>query len=377
MIQSRQVGTQEKLAVLYLGFNSPRTHKRGVENVVDLQAASLPSGTRCYYFFIGMCAEAFRWGRMTAIGIPASPLRYLRLNCVAFRLMRKLNRRGYRVLLHSHNYLSSLFLWHRSDIFTVHDGLYYQMKAAGRSYPVLFAVIERLVYGRVDRVQCNSQFTLRNSLLGRTRHRPQVIYCSTPLERLSRAMGPTDRVTNPAAKKTVFTVRSVEQRARFDLLLEVAESFEQSGESVRIVAAGKGPLLEHYRQQIAMRGLRQIELLGYVSDEQLVEQYRKCDLVLMLCEHGEGFGIPAIEGYLFDKPVVASDRCAVPEVICWPDFLVDNEVGAVREAILRALGQPATPGTFRSYYDARFSNEVIEHLFGEMYRRHLEGREGC
>jgi glycosyltransferase involved in cell wall biosynthesis len=51
-----------------------------------------------------------------------------------------------------------------------------------------------------------------------------------------------------------------------------------------------------------------------VSDNDVIKYYKECDLVLVSSEYGEGFGLP-IEGYLFNKPVIASNRCAIRDYL--------------------------------------------------------------
>lgn len=366
MMRSGEQPMVMKQAILYMGFNGPRGHKRGVENVIAIQAASLESGIRKYFLYHGDRDEVLRWGDIVVIGIKLGWLRWIKLNCIVARLESKLRRRGYRLTIHSHSYLSTLFLARSTDIFTVHDGLFYQMKSVGKKIPSLFALIELLVYARVKLIQCNSKFTWDNSLLKHARKDVRVIYCSTPLEKLQATMDQTLPL-NKNASATVLSVRSIEKRARIDLLLEVAARYDADGHRVHFLVAGKGPLLEHYRAEIRRRGIGNLELLGYVSDERLVDLYRRCDLLLMLCEYGEGFGLPAIEGYLFGKPVVASNRCAVPEVIQSPDYLVENDPSSIRATLDRTLAETQSAGKWSDYYQKRFSNRVIEHEFAQMY----------
>ena len=81
----------------------------------------------------------------------------------------------------------------------------------------------------------------------------------------------------PASKKTdknkihVFCVRSIEERARFDLMLEVADKLKNN---FIFDIAGKGPLLEHYRDLANKRKLSNIFFHGFVNDEQLFNFYK-------------------------------------------------------------------------------------------------------
>ncbi len=353
-----------RLAVIYIGFNNPRGHKRGVENVIEIQAQALQPGSRKYYIFFDNEDSITRWADVTAVGISYSPLQFLRVNLIIGYLIRRLRKKGFRVLLHSHHYLVSLCIWWKTDIFTVHDGLWYQKQMVGSRIPWVFFLIEKWVYWRSRFLQCNSTFTLKTSLLAATRRPVTVIFCTTPLERLHEEACANPLRVVPKGARTVLSVRSIEVRARIDLIMEVASMAQERAQDLAFVIAGKGPLLAHYRREVQARGIQNVQLLGYVSESDLARLYAGSDIVLMLCEYGEGFGIPAIEGYLFGKPVIASNRCAVPEVAFSSGCLVENNA----EMILSKLSEaPSLTVALMDYYDRNFSNKVIVAQFRKMY----------
>jgi glycosyltransferase involved in cell wall biosynthesis len=356
-----------RLAIIYLGFNNPRKHKRGVENVIEIQAKSLGSSCRKYYIFFDTESSTSRWGDITAIGVRYSLLRFLRTNLIIWRLRRRLRRRGYRALVHSHHYLTATFLWWMTDVFSVHDGLWYQKRMVGSRIPWFFFLVEKWVYWRARNLQCNSGFTLKNSLLVETGREVRIVFCSTPLER-NRQLG-LDKPLRPVAQgeTMVFSVRSIEKRARIDLILDVADRANQRGLHLVFLIAGTGPLFHEYCQQVQERGLQNVRLLGYVAERDLARMYAGSDIVLMLCEYGEGFGIPAIEGYLFGKPVIASNRCAVPEVLISSRSLVENEAEEVLQRLLETAAERPDPEALTAYYENRFSNKIITAQFREMY----------
>lgn len=359
-------------AVIYFGFRNPCGHKRGVENVIAVQADAMRGG-RKYYIFFDDHSSVARWGNIVAIGIKYTFFRFIVLNLIAVRLRSKLIRLGYEVILHSHNYLMSLFLWSRTNAFTVHDGLWYLKRATGSKIPWFFYLVERIVYGRVDHVHCNSEFTYRESLLRESRKSAIIIYCSTPLERIGREAIQLSSRSAPSGKFRILSVRSMESRARIDLVIDAAALARENGMPLLFIVAGKGPLLEFYRNEIRSRGLANIELPGYVSDSELVRLYVGCDAVLMTCENGEGFGLPVIESYLFGKPVIASNRCAVPEVLISPAYLTENNSVEIVNQLLLRVGAEEEPEVFREYYYKRFCNRVIEMQYADFYETVFAG----
>ncbi len=350
--------------VIYMGFNNPRTYKRGVENVIDMQAKALSSSSKKVYLFFDDRRSIFRWNGIICIGIPKGPARFLRLNAIVFKILKSATVKNYKTIVHSHNYLMSLLLFCGTDLFTVHDGLWYLKKCFHSRLPWLFWAIERIVYRRAARVHCNSQFTYGNSQLTSVRKDASVIYCTTPMEHYSAS----DVTYLPAPDRiTVFSVRSIEERARIDLIIEMAALSQEQSLNIDFVIAGKGPLLTHYRRIIHARTLLNIQLIGFVPDCELVARYRDCNCVLVTCENGEGFGLPIIEGYLFGKPVVASGKCAVPEVIVHPKYLSANNPEEMLAILQMALAESGNATYFREHYDKYFSNAIISEQFSKLY----------
>jgi glycosyltransferase involved in cell wall biosynthesis len=366
-----------KRAVIYFGQNNPRGHKRGVENVIDVQAAAL-KGCRKYYVFFDQACSVNRWGDIAAIGLRFGRGRFIVLNLLICLLYHRLHARGYTVIIHSHHYLMSLFLWKNSDAFSVHDGLWYQKRTVGSRLLPLFWLIEHIVYLRSTAIHCNSQFTYDNSLLPLRGRRAEIIYCSTPFERIApdnSALAPG--VSPSPSAVTILSVRSMEPRARVDLILDVAERTRDRGLPFTFVVAGKGPLLGSFRDAVRDRHLESVQLLGYVGDSTLAYLYANCTMVLLTCEDGEGFGLPVIEGYLFGKPVIASNRCAVPEVIISREFLVDNDPAEILQRILALAGARYSAERFASYYKQRFSFNVIGAEFLRFYDSLFTGIRGA
>jgi glycosyltransferase involved in cell wall biosynthesis len=230
-----------------------------------------------------------------------------------------------------------------------------------------------MVYGRVRHVRCNSRFTYENSLLAISGRSATIISSATPFEHLEKQALQKPTRLAPLNSCMVLSVRSMEPRARIDLLIDVAERAQQQNIPFSFVVAGKGPLLEQYRSEIRSRHLSNITLLGYVSDLELVRLYAGCDVVLMTCESGEGFGLPVIEGYLFGKPVVASNRCAVPEVIISQDHLVENNSAEILDRLTSFISLRPPADTFRAYYQQHFSSRVFEEKFHDFYEAIFSG----
>lgn len=90
-------------------------------------------------------------------------------------------------------------------------------------------------------------------------------------------------------------------------------------------------------------GLQNVDFLGSIPDAGLRACYARARAFLCLSEH-EGFCIPLLEAMSRDVPVLAFDRCAVPETMDGAGVLFrEKEPRQVAEM----LGRLAAPGPFR------------------------------
>lgn len=317
-----------------------------------------------YYIFFDRFDSVFSWDDIICISIKKDIFRFIKLNFLIFFLIHKLKRN--KVILHSHNSLMSFFLYKRTDIFTVHDGLYYSKKLLNQRILFMFEFIEQIVYKRSKYLHFVSKYALKESLfkLGRKKH--TIIYDTTHLEQLTESIS---NANNAKVNNTnIFSVRSIEERARIDLLIDVAIHYQKNGKNIFIYVAGKGPLLNHYRELIQKKNLKNIVLLGYISDADVVNYYKKSDIVIVTSEYGEGFGLPIIEGYLFDKPVIASNKCAIPEIIINKEFLFDNFSEKIIE-IINNIELISKNYNFKNYYFNNFSNRLVISQYKLLYEQ--------
>jgi len=341
--------------IVYFGYNDLRQHKRGVENVIDFQSKAIDF-ERVYYIHWGTDTILYRSKQFICVSIKKCLYWPLILNIILFRIKRK-----HKFIIHSHNPLFSFVSYLNSDILSVHDALYYLDKSKHTKGNPSFYMIEKLVYCRCSQVHFISNYAKAQSLFCK-RENFTIIPNTSHFEPQVSSLDLLQR--SKSTYKNILIVRSIEERARFDLLLQVAERLEVY--DYKFIVAGKGPLLEHYQKEIQTRKLRNIEMLGYINDEQLLHLYSKCDILLMFAEYGEGFGLPIIEGYLFNKPVIASNRCAIPEVIISDDYLFENIADDVIRSIAFAFSNQNN-NNFRAYYDNKFSNSIVLKQFKELY----------
>lgn len=335
--------------VVFLGFNNPLTYKRGVENVIYFQARA--ANKQCFYLFLGPKNTAFKWRDITCISVKKNLFTFITIN----RVINKLKKKYSAVpLIHGHSYLLSAAVFRKIDVFTVHDGLFYIKKTLQSKLLPVFTFIEKYVYYKSKKVHFVSAYSKLQSLYKGDK---DIVIYNTSINEAQR-----EPVNNIALKqqKTIFIVRSIEERVGFDLVIEFASYLQQkyNGEYI-IEVAGKGPLLEHYIQLTKSKNIQCLLFWGYIDDGTLFEKYNSCYMVLVPALYGEGFGLPIIEAYCINKPVLASAVCAIPEVIINKAHLFNNNISSLINCFESFTAEQPGKYKYAEYYNENFSNKVI------------------
>ncbi len=348
----------KNIRIVYLGFNKFTHHKRGVENVIDFQRLASPSIIN-YYFFWDSTTNVTHYGSLICIGIKKNILWFIYLNLILF----KLKFRNKYLFIHSHNALMSIMSIFKSNIFTVHDGLYYYNCGIQHRLKYIFWFLEKLLYTRCNLIHFISEYAKKMSLYNASNNY-SIISNTSHFESSKNLETKLNTKFNENAFK-IFTVRSIEDRALINLLINIAAKLKD--ENFHFLIAGKGPMLSYYQSEIKSLNLDNICLLGYISDIEVINHYKKCDVVLMPASYGEGFGLPIIEGYLFNKPVIASNVCAIPEVIFSDDFLFNNNINDIISKLL--FVKKIKKYDYYKYYCQNFSNDIIISKMVNLYQR--------
>jgi glycosyltransferase involved in cell wall biosynthesis len=107
----------------------------------------------------------------------------------------------------------------------------------------------------------------------------------------------------------VLVVGGLQPRKGHTHVMELSSLLKRANSSLRIRVAGRG---EAWCEQEG-RAAGNIDLLGYVTDENLRQLMQKATALLMLSEY-EGFGIPVLEAMASGCPAIVIDRAALPEI---------------------------------------------------------------
>ncbi|MFM6175900.1 MAG: glycosyltransferase family 4 protein [Sphaerospermopsis kisseleviana] len=118
-------------------------------------------------------------------------------------------------------------------------------------------------------------------------------------------------------------------------------------------------------------GVPVVHELGRLTDGELVEAYRRCDMVVFASLY-EGFGLPILEAQATGRPVITSNFGAMKEAAGEGALFVDPySVESIREAVLRVKNDPALREELvrkgRENVE-RFRAEAVALTYAEIYR---------
>lgn len=113
---------------------------------------------------------------------------------------------------------------------------------------------------------------------------------------------------------------------------------------VRLMLAGSdqesyAATIRETAQSVGVSGL--VHTPGFVSRPVLRGLYRSA-LCVVLPSHGEGFGLPLVEGMASGTPILAANRQAIPEVLGDSGCLFEpDDVGAIADLLNRVAEDPS------------------------------------
>ncbi len=147
--------------------------------------------------------------------------------------------------------------------------------------------------------------------------------------------------------------------------------------SLQCVITGAGPVEVELKKQAARLGLKNVQFLGYVSDNEKVALYHLCRAVVFPSHlRSEAFGVTLIEGAMYGKPLIS---CEIGTGTSYVN--ADGETGivvppanakALREAMLRLGRDEKLADRLGKSARARYENLFTGRLMGERYAQLYE-----
>jgi len=128
---------------------------------------------------------------------------------------------------------------------------------------------------------------------------------------------------NDRPETVLLYVGGLYKRKGLRYLVEAIGIARRKGSKVKLVIVGEGEekkkLTKHIRR---MRLEKNVELKGYLTDEQVSEEYKNSD-VFVFPSLQEGFGIPLVEAMAAGLPIISTNTSSIPEVVGDAGILVE------------------------------------------------------
>ena len=113
----------------------------------------------------------------------------------------------------------------------------------------------------------------------------------------------------------ILFVGRLEERKGLIHLLRAYHRLRKRHVDARLLVAGAGPKMREYRRFAGLRGIRDVEFLGRVSDEEKARYFASADIFCAPNTGQESFGIVLLEAMAAGVPLVASDIHGFKQVV--------------------------------------------------------------
>ncbi|MFZ7945402.1 glycosyltransferase family 4 protein [Neobacillus sp. 19] len=116
-------------------------------------------------------------------------------------------------------------------------------------------------------------------------------------------------------KKYIFSIGRIVREKGFETILEAAALAKEMEMNCFFVVAGKGPMLETYKQQIREKKLdKYVAFIGYITDEQRNALINGSEITVIPSLY-EPFGIVALETMMLGKPTIVSNTGGMKGIV--------------------------------------------------------------
>ncbi|HWM12308.1 MAG TPA: glycosyltransferase family 4 protein, partial [Solirubrobacteraceae bacterium] len=152
----------------------------------------------------------------------------------------------------------------------------------------------------------------------------------------------------------ILFVGRLEERKGLTHLLQAYHRLRKRRVDARLLVVGDGPKRREYKRFVGLRGIRDVEFLGRVSDEEKVRYFASTDIYCAPNTGQESFGIVLLEAMAAGVPIVASDIHGFKNVL--------------QRNVQGLLVEPKNPRALAAALYALSRNDDLRHQMGDAGR---------
>lgn len=237
-----------------------------------------------------------------------------------------------------------------------------------------YAFIERIMAYRTDVIINISKHELESSIkLGLPASKSKLVYNGVR-EREDNGVNSITELDRDSEIVHLLFVGRYDRQKGLDLLLQILNENPELQRYLRLYVIGDS-VLEQNEWSFPDNVIR----LGWVNNADIDRYYQQCDAVIMP-SRWEGFGLVAVEAMKNRKPVIASRRGALPELVEHGDsgYLFDIEHSHELLNILKNLNKDelkkmgeAGYVLYKNKFHAERMNEEIVNLYHHTHAGHV------
>ncbi len=147
----------------------------------------------------------------------------------------------------------------------------------------------------------------------------------------------------------------LEERKGLIHLLKAYHRLRKRHVDARLLVVGAGAKLREYRRYVGLRGIRDVEFLGRVTDEQKARYFASADIFCAPATGQESFGVVLLEAMAAGVPIVASDIHGYKQV--------------VQRGVQGLLAEPRNPRALAAALYTLATDADLRHRLGDAGRQ--------
>jgi phosphatidylinositol alpha-1,6-mannosyltransferase len=218
--------------------------------------------------------------------------------------------------------------------------LRYYLVAHGIEVWRSFSLAERIALRGAHRIFCVSEHTRRTMLEHISLDASRAVVLSNALDPFFEVSAGEPLATCSPVILTVTRLNHSDRYKGVDDLISAMPAVRAAipGATLRIVGRGDDlPRLQALAQELGVLQAG-VEFLGYVNDQELNEELRRCRLFALPSQH-EGFGLVFLEAMAHGRPCLGANSGGIPEVVTADTGMLPafGDVPAIARAAVSAL----------------------------------------